>query len=327
MNARTTNPTDETRVESGVPVNENEMKDDVPEVKKKPRGSSAKNVVSGGLGMMAGVVGAMGIMAFREAPQVEAPENTGGGSGGIEPIPEPDTLEEIEIATSPEDSMCFNDAFAAAREEVGPNGVFEWRGGVYGTYYAEEWNAFSDEYKEEFGNHNWLAEFSNTEDSDSENGLADAHAVLEPGFGEHVINIDENGNQYITLQDAITGEEVRISPEDLQYAVLDEQGELVGVVGEDMLANLENAGEGGGYLVLDDEGHFADYVDDAVEPIGDGDDVDILNGPGTEDDFVDVVDDDPAVIDGDDDDAIGDYLADNDMPDYTNDAPIDDFIA
>ena len=41
-------------------------------------------------------------------------------------------------------SMSFNQAFAAARAEVGPGGVFAWHGGIYGTYYETEWDAMSD---------------------------------------------------------------------------------------------------------------------------------------------------------------------------------------
>lgn len=43
------------------------------------------------------------------------------------------------------DNMSFADAFEAARAEVGPGGVFIWRGGVYGTYSQDEWNAMSPE--------------------------------------------------------------------------------------------------------------------------------------------------------------------------------------
>ncbi|MBP3228536.1 MAG: hypothetical protein J6M53_07150 [Bacteroidaceae bacterium] len=39
--------------------------------------------------------------------------------------------------------MSFADAFAAARAEVGPGGIFEWHGGVYGTYTKNEWNAMT----------------------------------------------------------------------------------------------------------------------------------------------------------------------------------------
>lgn len=42
-----------------------------------------------------------------------------------------------------DDDMSFAQAFAAAREQVGPGGAFEWHGNVYGTYYGEEWNSMS----------------------------------------------------------------------------------------------------------------------------------------------------------------------------------------
>lgn len=59
----------------------------------------------------------------------------------------------IAVATNIDDSMSFNEAFAAARSEVGAGGAFEWRGNVYGTYYAEEWNAMTPEAKAEYNNH------------------------------------------------------------------------------------------------------------------------------------------------------------------------------
>lgn len=48
------------------------------------------------------------------------------------------------------DAMSFNEAFAAARAEVGPGGVFAWHGGIYGTYYETEWDALSDVQKTEY---------------------------------------------------------------------------------------------------------------------------------------------------------------------------------
>lgn len=60
---------------------------------------------------------------------------------------------DIEVATGVNDSMSFNEAFAAARSEVGAGGAFEWRGNVYGTYYAEEWNTMTPEAKAEYNNH------------------------------------------------------------------------------------------------------------------------------------------------------------------------------
>ncbi len=48
------------------------------------------------------------------------------------------------------DDLSFNDAFAAGRAAYGPGGLFTWRGNLYGTYYADEWNAMSDEEKDLF---------------------------------------------------------------------------------------------------------------------------------------------------------------------------------
>ena len=48
------------------------------------------------------------------------------------------------------DGMSFGEAFAAARSQVGPGGVFHWHGGVYGTYYADEWNAMTAAEKHEY---------------------------------------------------------------------------------------------------------------------------------------------------------------------------------
>ena len=60
---------------------------------------------------------------------------------------------DILVASGVNDEMSFSEAFAAARSEVGAGGAFEWRGNVYGTYYAEEWNSMSPAEKADFNNH------------------------------------------------------------------------------------------------------------------------------------------------------------------------------
>lgn len=57
----------------------------------------------------------------------------------------------VDFAEGVNDDMSFNEAFAAARAEVGAGGAFEWRGQIYGTYYADEWEAMSDSEKDAFG--------------------------------------------------------------------------------------------------------------------------------------------------------------------------------
>jgi hypothetical protein len=46
--------------------------------------------------------------------------------------------------------LSFGQAFAAARAEVGPGGVFYWHGGIYNTFTAEEWNSMSQTEKNDF---------------------------------------------------------------------------------------------------------------------------------------------------------------------------------
>ena len=48
------------------------------------------------------------------------------------------------------DDLSFGEAFAQARAEVGPGGVFHWHGGIYNTYTAAEWNNMSVGEKHDF---------------------------------------------------------------------------------------------------------------------------------------------------------------------------------
>lgn len=49
---------------------------------------------------------------------------------------------ELHVATV-DQNLSFGHAFAEARAEVGPGGVFYWHGGVYNTYTEAEWNSMS----------------------------------------------------------------------------------------------------------------------------------------------------------------------------------------
>lgn len=49
-----------------------------------------------------------------------------------------------------DDDLSFSQAFAEARAQVGPGGVFEWHGRAYGTYYKDEWDSMTTEQKHDF---------------------------------------------------------------------------------------------------------------------------------------------------------------------------------
>jgi hypothetical protein len=60
------------------------------------------------------------------------------------------TLENGLKVAAVNDDLSFGEAFAQARAEVGPGGVFHWHGGIYNTYTAAEWNSMSVEQKHDF---------------------------------------------------------------------------------------------------------------------------------------------------------------------------------
>lgn len=99
-------------------------------------GSVWKPVTIGGVtGILMGAGGIMGMEALAgETPSPEVAQE------------EAAALKVAHVS----DDMTFAEAFAAARAEVGPGGVFHWHGGIFNTYYAEEWNAMSDADKHEF---------------------------------------------------------------------------------------------------------------------------------------------------------------------------------
>ena len=140
--------------------------------------TSAKNekaiYAAGGFaaGLASGVAGsafASNSVESNMAEVVETPENT--AETTVEPVattysqtsvvdesiyatPEPEdvllaTDEGVRIAQV-DDNASFAEAFADARAQVGPGGAFEWRGHVYNTYYAEEWNNMSAEERAEY---------------------------------------------------------------------------------------------------------------------------------------------------------------------------------
>lgn len=66
-------------------------------------------------------------------------------------VPPTSTAEETSApVASVDEGLSFGQAFAAARAAVGPGGVFEWHGGLYNTYTADEWNAMTAEQKDDF---------------------------------------------------------------------------------------------------------------------------------------------------------------------------------
>lgn len=113
----------------------------------KEQGNAWKQVTLGGVSgilMGAGLMYASQSAAKKpevaETPTVEAPE-AGETSH---------TLENGLRVAAVGDDLSFGEAFAQARAEVGPGGVFHWHGGIYSTYSADEWSSMTISQKHDF---------------------------------------------------------------------------------------------------------------------------------------------------------------------------------
>lgn len=58
--------------------------------------------------------------------------------------------ENIDIAQNIKEEMSFEQAYATARQEVGPGGVFSWHGEIYNTFTQEEWQGMSLVQRQDF---------------------------------------------------------------------------------------------------------------------------------------------------------------------------------
>lgn len=156
---------------------------------------------------------------------------------------------EVSVATSVNDNMSFGEAFAAARAEVGAGGVFEWHGGIYNTYYEDEWASMSAADRAEFGSHfswndhhNDVADsqqhtVTNNEDSDD----VVATVVEQPEDDDVVVTVvDEPGNDEIATGSVLSLDD-------------DHEVQILGVVHDDSTgANM------GGMMI---DGHEAVVLD------------------------------------------------------------------
>lgn len=109
--------------------------------------ATRQGVGAGVVAAAAGLAAAAGAAVGTVTPYVVAAallddESVETTDDNTEPTPTgPTTIEGIQVAHVNANS--FSEAFAQARAQVGPGGVFEYEGRVYGTYYANEWNAMS----------------------------------------------------------------------------------------------------------------------------------------------------------------------------------------
>ena len=114
------------------------------------------------------------------------------------------TLENGLQVAAVNDDMSFGEAFAAARAEVGPGGVFHWHGGIYNTYTAAEWNAMTVDQKHDFAQQ---AKPEISVDQVSTPTDANSHVVVE----HHVYHHEDSHAANDVHQAADTSGDVQIA--------------------------------------------------------------------------------------------------------------------
>lgn len=267
-----------------------------------------KVMIGGVAGIMLGVGGVaayakhQGNEADQTLQQAEKPENV----ANAETTPQKEAMAQQSVkATEASDDMSFSEAFAEARSEVGPGGVFHWHGGLYGTYTEAEWNAMSDADKQEF-TERAKAEMRTGEDNPDVYAQNASHPADDSADVVVADNQDPNAPEEVAAVDN-SAEEGSDDVHVVGYgqteggndvALLDVDGN-----GSTDVAIIDAGGEGEltpDDVVVDAEGNSA-TVADLIEQSEEGN----------------VPDDDPSLLQASNEDPLS-----PDMPDYMNDADV-----
>lgn len=170
------------------------------------------------------------------------------------------TDDEVVMASSVSEDMSFSKAFAAAREEVGSGGAFEWHGNVYSTYIVEEWDNMTPEEKNEYGRHfNWSGH-----DSDDDTLAETSESCIEVDEDIEVVEVEDQDSDIAEECGELNPEIVAANSEVKVLGVVNDDTcvDIAGEVDDEqehiMIGQLENS-----Y----DDNHYAedsDYVNDAL---------------------------------------------------------------
>ena len=212
-----------------------------------------KSVIIGGIpGVILGTAGT----AFAQeviGTDSQAEQNEEVSNNGVNHV-DPQEIG-VEMSESVNDDMSFGEAFAAAREDVGLGGVFEWHGNLYNTYSADEWEAMSDEDKQEFANSVYNVQ-GNDDNTEEEQGQVSSEVVAN-NVGEGV------GEQEPATVEATAEEEgAPAEPTNIEAAPEGEAtGEVVDVQVHEVGSVATEEGEILNVAVASVDGHDAAFVD------------------------------------------------------------------
>lgn len=307
----TLNRDDETRLETETNAESNKETTNVEEPQPKQTGKfKAGSAAMAAGGAVAGAGIASVIMGFT------IPEESIANPGTISPAISSANVadfsgNEVPVAEGITDDMSFSEAFAAARQQCGAGGVFPWKGGMYGTYYGNEWDALPQDYKETFSSYSYkLPEDYYADAEQPEPVIADTETEAEPLVADATAE-DEQPEIATEEEITIASEEVVFADDtvDMDTDVEILASEMTGIDNEEVVVTVID-GEDVVFVDMDTETTNEDPgigIEPEVDPV-----IYEINEAGI--DITDMADDDKA-----------DYLSDIGMPDYLNDAPIDDY--
>lgn len=109
-----------------------------------------------------------------------------------------------------DDSLSFKHAFDEAREQLGPDGLFHWRGNIYSTCTSDEWSAKTAEEKDLVAQQ--VQEMAKTVES-GKNDLAENVQVTEVVNENEDVRISEDFASEDVAVAAVVEEEQKLEPE------------------------------------------------------------------------------------------------------------------
>ena len=222
--------------------------------------------------------------------------------------------------------LSFGEAFHAAREQVGPGGVFAWHGGVYNTYTAEEWAAMTPAEHNAFIHHVPVA-------------VPVAHIPTVPTDATPHIIVINNPVETATPEPQV----IVVDPQTAENFDLGEDVHVVGYTSADghLTVGYDQTGNGkADFAIIDiDDNHEISDPDIVVHSDGKFETVAQVRGE-VESYGKEEVEDEPLIYDdieessnqesyddSSDDNYVSytsdDYDTDSDMPDYVDDALVD----
>ena len=165
----------------------------------------------------------------------------------------------LPLAESVSEDMSFSEAFAAARQEVGAGGVFEWHGGIYGTYYAEEWDNMSAQERNEFGSHISYGVHAETNTAqhptDTTPDASETPVEAEPDVIEAEYTPDDEEVQVLGVTETdLNGQQVTVG--------------VLGV-GEERMAVIDVDQDGTFDIAVSDMNHNGEIEDNEMKDISD----------------------------------------------------------